>query len=178
MMKKKYFLTLLAGLLCCLIHWSAEGQTNNRPQLDGNNFWIQRNAFIASETKLTADEVKRFIPLENEFKQKILEVGRDCRTRTRESQNRRNMTEADYTRLIDCYLDTRIKEAQLEKEYFEKFKKILTPDKLFNYQQADARFAREYVTERRPGGGERNATNNNSQRPADSNNNRNSRNTR
>ena len=94
---------------------------------------------------MSPDEAAKFIPLENEFKQKVFDVGRDCRTLTRESREKAKQSDAEYLKLIDCYLDNRIKEAQLEKEYFEKFKKILKPEKLYKYREADAKFSRELI---------------------------------
>ena len=146
-MKKYILLILIVAVQLNKVDVSAQGQGNR--QVFGNDFWERRNTFIKVEVGLTDDEKNKFIPLENEFKQKIFEVGRECRNLARESQNKQKMTDAEYLKLIDCYLDNRIKEAQLEKEYFEKFKKILKPEKLFKYQEADAKFQRELVNMRR-----------------------------
>ena len=37
---------------------------------------------------------------------------------------------------------------KLEKEYHEKFKRILSVEKLYKYQEAEARFMREFMQER------------------------------
>jgi hypothetical protein len=147
-MKKIFLLIFVVAAHFNLIDVSAQGQQGNR-QILGNDFWERRNKFISAEVSLTTDEAKKFFPLENEFKQKIFEVGRECRSFTRESQNKQKMTDADYSKLIDCYLDSRIKEAQLEKEYFDKFKKIISPEKIHKYHEADARFQRELVNNMR-----------------------------
>jgi len=126
------------------------GQTNVRQTFNRETFEKRRNTFIITEAGLTVEEAGRFLPLENEFKQKLFEVGMECRRLTRESQNNQKMSDADYKKMSDCYLESRIKEAQLEKEYFEKFNKILSPEKIYKYQQADTKFSREIVIERRP----------------------------
>ena len=46
-------------------------------------------------------------------------------------------------------------EAALEKEYHEKFKRILSVEKLYKYQEAEARFMREFMQERGHGHGGR-----------------------
>ena len=38
-----------------------------------------------------------------------------------------------------------IKEAQLEKEYFERFKKILSPEKVYKYRNAEYKFVRNFM---------------------------------
>ena len=42
-------------------------------------------------------------------------------------------------------MSVNIKRAQLEKEYYEKFKKILPPKKLYKYKRAEGKFAREFM---------------------------------
>jgi len=164
-MKKKFLLILIGAALFNIVDASAQGQQANR-QLLGNDFWERRNDFIKKEVGLTADEASKFIPLETEFRIKIVEVGRECRSLARESQNRQKMSDSDYSKLVDCQIETRIKEAQLEKEYYERFKKILSPEKLYKYQQADIRFSRELINVRRTDVPVRS----NSNRPEDSNN--------
>jgi hypothetical protein len=164
---KKHFviLLLIVAILCSIVGMSAQTQTGNR-QSAGTEFWERRNSFIIAEIGISTDDAAKFIPLENEFKQKMLEVGRDCRTLSRESQNKQKMSDAEYMKLIDCYLDTRNKEVQLEKEYFERFKRILSPEKIYKYQEADAKFSRELVDMRRTAPTDRN----NMDRSSDRNN--------
>jgi len=166
-MKKIFLLTFFVAVLFNMIEISAQGQQGNR-QILGNDFWERRNQFISAEVGLTSDEASKFFPIENEFKQKIFEVGRECRRLTRESQQKQKMTDAEYLKLIDCYLDNRIKEVQIEKEYYEKFKKVINPVKLYKYHEADAKFSRELINMRRttPQSTDRNNTN----RPGNRNN--------
>ena len=164
-MKKTFLLTFIVAALFNMVAGLAQAQQGNR-QVLGNAFWERRNNFIKAEVGLTADEANRFIPLENEFKQKMFEVGRECRNLMRESQNKQKMTDAEYLKLTDCYLDNRIREAQTEKEYFEKFKKIISPEKLHKYREADAKFSRELINNMRRTPTDRNNTN----RPANRNN--------
>lgn len=57
----------------------------------------------------------------------------------------KNPTDADYAKAVNSNLDTKIQEAQLEKEYYEKFRKILSPEKLYKYQMAESQFARSFM---------------------------------
>ena len=148
---------------------SVSGQANDRRTFDRNEFWIKRNAFITAETGLTSEEALKFIPLENEYKTKLFESGRDCRRLTQEIQTKKNTSDTECMKMIDCYLENRLKEAHLEKEYYEKFKKILSPQKLYKYQQADARFMREYVIVRRPNENRNSDNNRNTDRNTNTN---------
>ena len=172
-MRKRILWIFIATVMFSMADLTVSGQTNVRQTFNREDFGARRNAFITAEAGLTAEEAGKFIPLENEFKQKLFEVGRDCRRLTREGQNKQKMSDAEYKKLIDCHLETRLKEAQLEKEYFEKFTKVLSPEKLYKYHLADAKFSRELVIERRPSG-DRNSNRNNN-RNSDTNRNRNER---
>lgn len=78
-------------------------------------------------------------------RQKKFEVGRECRKLSKEIRHKENPTDADYNKVIDECLDVEIKEAQLEKEYFERFKKILSPEKVYKYRNAEYKFVRNFM---------------------------------
>ena len=163
---KKLFFIFIGAILFSIVDGEAQRQQFNRQESE-TAFWERRNTFLKTEIGLSADEASSFIPLENEFKKRMLAIGRECRNSIRESQNRQKMTDAEYSKLIDCYLDNRIKEAQLEKEYYEQFKKVIRPEKLHKYHDADAKFAREFINMQRTTPSQRN----NNNRPSNRNNN-------
>jgi hypothetical protein len=138
-------------LIACAVvmlsgHFAAAQESNeDAPKFDKQAFQAKRNAYITAAIGLTADEAAEFIPLDNELKQKQFEAGRECRRLNRESRSLETMTDAACLRLVECNIETRIKEVQLEKEYYEKFKHILSPVKLYKYQQADFRFMKEFM---------------------------------
>lgn len=137
-----------------LNHFAVAQEGKDRAQkFDRQSFQARRNAYITAEAGLTPDEAANFVPLDNELKQKQFDAGRECRKLNRESRTKEQLSDEAYLKLIDCNIETRIKEAQLEKDYYEKFKRILPPPKLYKYQQADFKFMREFMRdgERHPG---------------------------
>jgi hypothetical protein len=143
-MKKRISITLLAVTLFSPF---AEGQkpADEGRKFDRQAYQARRNAFITAEVSLTADEAEVFIPLDNELKQKQFDAGRECRRLLRESRQQDTLSDELCLKLIDCSIETRIKEAQLEKEYFEKFRHILSPSKLYRYRLADFKFMQEFM---------------------------------
>lgn len=114
-------------------------------------FESQRNAFITAELQLTPEDAAVFIPLCNELQRKKFEVNQECRKKSRnirKSKNSKSLTDEDYKQAIDICLDSRIKEAELEKEYYSKFLEILTPEQLYKYRNAEIKFARKFIKER------------------------------
>ncbi len=60
-------------------------------------------------------------------------------------RSKNSPTEADYLQAIDECIGVGMKEAELEKEYYERFKKILSAEKLYKYRNAEYKFAREFM---------------------------------
>ncbi len=145
-MSRIFLVTFVA--ISVLLPVSLSAQNNNNPgrTFDREAFIAKRNAFITSEMGLTPEEAALFIPLCNELRQKKFEVGNDCRKLSRELDKRKNsITDAEYLKTIDECLEVGIKEAELEKEYYSQFKKILPPAKLYKYREAEFKFARYFM---------------------------------
>jgi len=118
----------------------------DRPEaFDKEVFLEKRKAFIISELALTPREVEVFIPLMDELQQKKFEAGQKCRKLSKDVKQKDNPTDTDYLKAIDECLGVGLKEAELEKEYYEKFKRILSPEKLYKYKDVEFKFAREFV---------------------------------
>lgn len=147
-MSKIFFITFVAvSFLCSTGSYAQEKKQENRNEkhFDREAFQAKRNAFITAEVGLTPEEAAKFIPLCDEYRQKRFEVGHDCRRLTREMYKKTSPTEADYIQVIDECLQVGIREAQLEKQYYEQFKKILSPEKLYKYRNAENKFARHFI---------------------------------
>lgn len=112
---------------------------------DKEAFIERRNAFLIKEIGLTSEETAKFIPLYNEFQGKKFEAGQRCRHLTREIRKNKQATAADYTNVVNECVEVKQKEAKLEKEYYERFKNILSPEKLYKLNTAEYRFAREFM---------------------------------
>lgn len=143
-MNKIFFLTFVAISVWFSSGAFAQDKKQHR-EFDREAFQAKRNAFITAEVGLTPEEAAQFIPLCDELRQKMYEVGRECRKFSREVRKKEHPTEADYNRVIDECLEVKIKEAELEKEYYAKFRKILSPEKLYKYRDAEFKFARSYM---------------------------------
>lgn len=114
-------------------------------QFDRKAFIEKRNAFLVAEIGLTSEEAAKFIPMYNEFQGKKFEAGQKCRELSREIRRNNSATPADYTNVVDECVEVKLKEAEIDKEYFGKFKKILSPEKLYKLTSAEYRFAREFM---------------------------------
>ena len=129
-MNKIFFITFVA---CSVVFsFSAHAQSGKQHRnFDREAFFAKKNAFNTAEMGLTPEEAASFIPLCNELQEKMFEAGRECRKLSKDLKHNENATDADYLKVIDECVSVNIRQAQLEKEYYEKFKKILSPKKLY-----------------------------------------------
>ena len=134
-MNKIFFITFVA---CSVVFsFSAHAQSGKQHRnFDREAFFAKKNAFITAEMGLTPEEAAS---------EKMFEAGRECRKLSKDLKHNENATDADYLKVIDECVSVNMRQAQLEKEYYEKFKKILSPKKLYRYKRAEGKFAREFM---------------------------------
>lgn len=144
-MKRKHILLLLAIIVANLLPAVAQ----NKNKFDLQAFKERKAKFIATEANLTASEEKAFTPLMNELMDKRFELNREIRRQSRYLKNKKDKTDADYTSYIELEYKNKVKELELDKEYYDKFKKILSPEKIYKSQKAENKFLKEVVNQNR-----------------------------
>lgn len=98
---------------------------------------------MAGLDKLEAD---KFFPVYFELQQKKRNVNSHTRQVVRHIQES-NLTEQESAQLIDSISETKINIANLEKEYLDKFKKVLPSGKLLKVLIAEEQFNSELLKE-------------------------------
>lgn len=112
---------------------------NRSGQFSAAEYWNQQKAFFTEKAQLTEDEAAAFFPLYNELQQKKRELNRDIRRVMRELAGAES-SEEQSLKAIDAQAETNIKIAELEKEYLQKFKKVLPASKILKVQNAEEQF--------------------------------------
>jgi Spy/CpxP family protein refolding chaperone len=150
---------LIVFSLCTLFSLSAQNRTDEQRRKEFENLRAQRIAFFTKEIGLTAEEAKEFWPVSNELDQKKFELNRNLMREirnVREAQKAgKDISDAEYDRLINLMISSREKELELDKEYLKKIQKILSPEKVFKYLRSELQFAREALSPAPPHSGRR-----------------------
>lgn len=151
MQSKNILLVIVVSVFMSLQLSAQESSQSSRSQgksFDIEAFKKKKADFIIETVKLTDAEAKAFIPLTNELMDKRFELNRPIRKETREFRNKENASEAEYSRLLDATSAAKIKEAQLEQEYLQKFKKVLSAEKIYKYKLAEEEYMKKMVERR------------------------------
>ncbi len=93
---------------------------------------------------LTDSEADKFFPLYFELQDKKKDFNDRIWKLMRKGKDDK-MTDAQYEEIILQVYDIRIETDNLDKTYYAKFKKVLSPKKIFQVQRAESRFHREIL---------------------------------
>ncbi len=133
---KKILFTLI--LLCSLSSWSQESKSDKVEAL--------KIAFLTNKLELTSKEAQAFWPLYNEYNTKIDKLRKSKKSDFDELKNKgENLSEKELEIFMNEIFATRQKELDLQKEYFEKYSKVLPMKKVALLYQAENQFKRELL---------------------------------
>ena len=154
MKKIFFFIVCLSVLLTFSLQAVAQGgghrhSDGGRGSFDREDFIAKRNVFITERIALTTEEAVVFIPMDNELMQKKFEVGRECHRIKRDLNGKKNKSDEEYNKLLKCREELKEKRDKLDREYLEKFKRVLSAEQILKYQSADREFYDEYIRNRR-----------------------------
>lgn len=137
-------LIILLFIICGFtpLLWAMDGC--NQQRLSPEEFRAKQKAFIIEKAGLNKEEAAKFFPVYFELQDKkkalndkawgLLRKGKDDKT-----------TEAQYAEILKGVYDARSASDKLERDYYEKFKKILSNKKIYMVQKAEMCFHRELL---------------------------------
>ena len=107
---------------------------------------VYKHDFIAKELDLSQEQQKAFFPLYDAMNEKILKLQRDSHAFERKvAQDKSAVSDLEYEKATEAAIELRAKEAQIAKEYYAKFKGILSPAQIYRLTQAERKFTREVM---------------------------------
>ena len=133
----KYIVFTLVLIISSLV-WSQESKSDKVESL--------KIAFLTNKLELTAKEAQLFWPLYNEFNQKVEKLRKTKKSDVEDLKNKgENLTDKEIQTFMDEVFATRQKELDLQKEYYEKYSKVLSMKKVALLYQAENQFKRELL---------------------------------
>lgn len=141
-MKTKILICLLFLNILCV---NAQQKCNTNRQNRIEVFKQKKAEFLKKELQLTDAEFKSFIPLVNELMDKKYEVNRSSRQYMKTISYKKVNSDTDYKTAINAMLNSQLQEAQLQKEYSQKFLEVLPAEKVYKYYQVEMKFMRNML---------------------------------
>lgn len=141
-MKKHLILVLL--MIIEITTASAQENQKDRPHFSPEEFKAKQQAYITEKAELTAEEAEAFFPLFFELQKQKFDLERNARKDFKKSRNEK-MTEDECRNFVYNIADAKIEIAKLEREYVDKYLKVLSPCKLRRVQHAEGSFQRDLM---------------------------------
>jgi hypothetical protein len=142
----KNTLLVLVIMLSCLTAFAQHGPGHGHDPQAREKIRAAHAAYVTERMELTSSESEKFWPLYREYN--------DKRRNIRLEMRGLRQTKGDDQSVLDAELSLKQKELDLEKEYTEKMKKVVSTEKLLKLRQAEADFRKlllRKVQERRSG---------------------------
>lgn len=129
-------------------------QTNGRPDKAQREKWFKeakemKHRFLVKELNLKKEQQQEFFAAYDSMEAELHQVQSQTRSMERRVyQLGDQATELDYEKATDALYEAKEKEAAIEKNYRERFKKILTPRQMFLLKGAERKFTQELMNRR------------------------------
>ena len=102
--------------------------------------------FITNKLELSAKEAQTFWPLYNEYNSKLEKLRKTKKSDFDDLKNKsENLTDKELETFINEVFASKQKELDLQKEYYEKYAKVLSVKKVAMLYQAENQFKRELL---------------------------------
>lgn len=138
-------IVLLAVLMLSFISLDAQQHGQGRPHFDLDSFKAERIAYFTKELKLTDNQVKTFTPIFNEFMSKKFQANKEARQKARQMRQNTRKTDADYRAATNAFLNAKVEEAKLQKEYYKKLESVLTAEQIYNFPKVEMDFMKGWL---------------------------------
>lgn len=150
-MNRNIFTLIIALIILPLA--SAFAQENaDSVSNDGNRRkWLNdvkdyKYQMLEREAQMTPEQAEMFFPLYQEMENKVFMVNLEARQREMQvSDNFDNATDEDFKQAAQALSDVKVLEAEIEKEYYPQFAKILSNKQLFLLKRAETHFASDLL---------------------------------
>ena len=122
----------LATLLITLyISISLQAQDKKKPGFTKEEFRARQEAYLTHKAEITQEEATKTV---NDKAWEQARKGKNPKT-----------TDAEYEQIIEGIVKARIEADKLDLEYLQRFKKILSPKKIYKLQRAEIKFHRDIL---------------------------------
>lgn len=150
-MNRNIFTLIIALIILPLA--SAFAQENaDSVSNDGNRRkWLNdvkdyKYQMLEREAQMTPEQAEMFFPLYQEMENKVFMVNLEARQREMQVfDNFDDATDEDFKQAAQALSDVKVLEAEIEKEYYPQFAKILSNKQLFLLKRAETHFASDLL---------------------------------
>lgn len=104
-----------------------------------------KRIYLTKELELTREQQTKFYPLYEEMEDNEAKINDEARAMEKRVAEMPNASDLEYEKATEAVYDAAVRSAQLEREYMDKFKDILSRKQLFRLKAVERQFNREMM---------------------------------
>lgn len=104
-----------------------------------------KSAYILERMDLTQEEAAKFIPIYKKYITERINTFEECPLEDFDYKANNKLTEQEYKKINDTFVNGRINRALATKFYYEKFREIIPDSKIYKMQMAEKDFKHELL---------------------------------
>lgn len=117
---------------------------------NGRDQWMTemrqyKRIYFNKELDLSREQQNKFYPLYEEMENQIFKINDEARAMEKRVGEMDDPSDLEYEKATEAMYDASVREADLEREYMEKFKSILSHKQLFRLKAVERQFNRELM---------------------------------
>src|SRR5690606_37082170 len=136
-MKQTASLIILSFL--CFTGFAQQGHSDKHKEIEA-----QKRAYMTEKLQLSVEEAEKFWPLYNEYQEKRGKLKHERRA-LKPSKPLSELSDSEIDKIVSKTFEIKQRELNLEKEYFDKFKKVITTRKAAMIDFVEEGFKREVL---------------------------------
>lgn len=148
-MKQVLYIIILAAIASIMP--ARAQQTESDPEMPlRQEFYKElrdyKHRFMARELELSREQQQKFFSLYDQMEDETNKLNSETREMERRVLDEPDgVTDIEYDNAINSLFDLKIREGEIEKDYMEKFRDILTRRQLFMLKSAERNFSRDLM---------------------------------
>lgn len=140
---KKTIIPIIAFLALALSAVAQEKVADRNQWM--NELRQYKRTYFAKELDLTREQQNKFFPLYEEMEQQTAAVDDDVRLMERRIAEAPDASDLEYEKAAEAIYDGKVRQAEIEKSYMEKFKDVLSRKQLFMLNSVERQFQRDII---------------------------------
>lgn len=148
-MKRFLLLLVIAAISSAAI--CAQGRQNGNGQ---RARWMRemkqtKIEYMSKELSITNEQKKKFTEIYNSMQSELDKLRNETDAMRNSVRDKENATDLEYEKAAEAMFEFKVKEGNIEKKYFDKFKTVLTPKQLFMFKRAEMKWMKELMKHRK-----------------------------
>ena len=143
----KQIVAALALFICLSV--SAQGRGKQMNEQERQRFRTEmrsyKHRFISQELELTPEQQREFFGVYDEMDDEVERINGETRDLERSVARKADASDVELEAAARALFEQKKAEGEVELQYFDRFKQILTPQQLFKLRKAERKFTRKLM---------------------------------